>query len=220
MHVHAETLWSPADFCTTATAPTDAEDPSPSALAASVYDRVCRTNFNSPGFCLIDLGANTSSQWLRRLMVALKRQMDCIHRSRAGRALVFLSVGRFDQQVTTKPHRDGGPDECFLMLGYEPSHVPAELAISDYSKCAHDMGLTPSEILENHNPMFAAGEQLLQPYTTRVSCFSNRSFQILLINNSIAPYSQDATSWQGVLHTATIQKQSDVLRRVVNSTMI
>jgi hypothetical protein len=28
------------------------------------------------------------------------------------------------------------------------------------------MGLTPAEFLEQHNPMFRAGEELLRPYTT------------------------------------------------------
>ena len=78
-----------------------------------------------------------------------------------------MSAGRFDQQVTTRLHRDGGPDECFLMLGYEPSAIVAEIGIADYSKCAHDMGLSASEFLDHYNPMFAAGEDLLRPYTRR-----------------------------------------------------
>ena len=47
--------------------------------------------------------------------------------------------------MTTRPHRDGGPDECLLLLGYEPSSVPAELRMADYSRCAHGLGLTPGE---------------------------------------------------------------------------
>lgn len=66
--------------------------------------------------------------------------------------------------------------------------------------------------------MFAQGEELLRPYTTRVSCFSNLSNQILLINNSMA--SCDGTAWQGVLHTATIKSPAASLRRVINSTMV
>src|SRR5438105_4922610 len=106
-------------------------------------------------------------------MVALKRRLQGIHRSRARRDLVFLSAARFDQQVTTKPHRDGGPEECFLMLGYEPSQVRAEILISDFSRCAQDMGMTPGQWLEAHNPMFRPGADLLRPYTTRVACYSS-----------------------------------------------
>src|SRR5438105_4148074 len=128
--------WSAADFCLS-TSP-DAAGRNLPDLAATIYDRVCRTGFDSPGFCLVDLGSSTSSKALRRLMVELRARLQMIQRSRAGRDLVFLSAGRFDQQVSTKFHRDGGPEECFLMLGYEPSPVAAELAMADYSRCAHD----------------------------------------------------------------------------------
>ncbi len=218
MNVMAGRSWTSADFCLSA--PLEEGAQLHSDLAMTAYDRVCRSHFDTPGFCLVDLGASASSEALRHAMIALQEQLQILHRSRSGRDLVLLSAGRFDQQVTTKLHRDGGPEECFLMLGYEPSPVRAELAMADYSKCSHDMGLTPGEFLETHNPMFAAGEGVLRPYTTSVTCFSNRNPQILLINNSIAPYAPDRGNWQGVLHTATIRNPSDTLRRVVNSTMV
>ena len=121
-------------------------------LAAIVYERVCRTGFDAPGFYLIDLSPKTSSESLRQVMLSLNDGLRDIHRDHAARDLVFLSAGRFDQRVTTKLHRDGGPDECFLMLGYEPSEVVAEIAIADYAKCAHDMGLSAGEFLDHHNP--------------------------------------------------------------------
>ena len=67
------------------------------------------------------------------------------------------------------------------MLGYEPSEVLSELEISDYTKCAADLGLSPTEFLAKHNPMFKAGADLLQPYVTKIPCFDNRSFQIVSI---------------------------------------
>jgi hypothetical protein len=210
--------WSEADFCIGATA---AEAPQRlMELAAVVYDRVCRTGFLAPGFCLVNFGADLSSQAFRRLMIALKQQLRHLHRARSGRDLILASAARFDQQVTTKPHRDGGPDECLLLLGYEPSRVRAELRMSDYSRRAHDLGLTPREYMEKHNPMFTAGERLLEDYTTRVTCFSNQSYQLLVINNSSAAYAEDEPRWQGVLHTATILNPDDSLRRVVNSLMV
>jgi len=210
--------WAEADFCVSATA--DGAQQRLVELATIVYDRVCRTNFLAPGFCLVNLGAELSSQAFRRFMFALERQMKHLHRERLGRDLILMSAARFDQQVTTKPHRDGGPDECFLMLGYEPSSIRADLLMSDYSRCAHDMGLTPREYLEKHNPMFAAGLRILKDYTTQVTCFCNLSFQILLINNSIAEFSEVAPRWQGVLHTATIVNPEESFRRVVNSLMV
>jgi len=210
--------WSEGDFCLAVSA--GSAGTQLGALAHAVYDRVCRTDFRAPGFCLLDLGSGTSSQELRRVMMAFKAEMRSIHRARTGRDLVLLSAARFDQQVTTKPHRDGGPDECFLMLGYEPTAVQSELAMSDYSRCAHDMGLTPAEFLEQHNPMLTAGQRLLEKYTTRVVCFGNRSHQILFINNSSAPYADGALTWQGVLHTALIPNPDEAQRRVVNSVMV
>lgn len=208
----ATVQWSSREYCLTA-------DALASDLSETTYDLVCRVDFSAPGFCLIDLGPNTTSQTLRRFMLSLKAAMRAIHSARTGRDLVYLSAARFDQQVTTKLHRDSGPAECFLMLGYEPSPVSAELALADFSLCAHEMGLTPEQLLARHNPMFGPGEDLLRPYTVPVECFSSQSSQVLLINNSIAEFGA-AGGWQGVLHTATVHNPSDAQRRVVNSTLI
>lgn len=218
MDAVAARAWLPSDYCIDAAV--DGVPCNVSGLAREVYDRVCRTDFRRPGFCLVDLGAGASSESLRRLMVALKRGLQAVHLERTGLDLVSLSAGRFDQQVSTKLHRDGGPDEGLLILGYEPSGVRSELALADYSRCAFEMGLTPAEFLETHNPMFAAGERLLAPYTTPVACFSNRRYQVVAINNSVAPFSGTVGGWQGVLHTATINSPSDSARRVVNSMMV
>lgn len=153
-------------------------------------------------------------------MVDIKREMGAIHESTTGNTLAYLSVARFDQQETTRPHLDGGPDECFLMLGYEPSVVDSDLEISDYAKCAFDLGLTPKEFLAKHNPMFKSGHEFLRPYSTRVPCFSPTEYQIICINNSSAPYSESQPAWQGTLHTATILTPDESERRVINSTMI
>jgi hypothetical protein len=209
------TTWSPADICLSA------GDPGPDGtLAAAVYKRVCRTDFSEPGFCLIELGPDATSASLRGFMVQMKEHLGHMHRAGSGRDLAFQSLARFDQQATTKFHRDGGPDECFLMLGYEPTEIRGELAMADYSLCAHDLGITLAELLAQHNPMFGRGEELLRPYVSPVACFSNRQFQILLINNSAAPYSERDPAWQGVLHRARIHNRSDDLRRIVNSAMV
>jgi hypothetical protein len=189
------------------------------ALAADVYQRTCRTGFEAPGFCALHPGSLDSVAF-RRLMVELKRAMAAIHQSVAGDTLIYLSAARFDQQTTTKPHLDGGPEQCFLMLGYEPSEVDAELEIVDYAKCAYDLGLSPKEFLARHNPMFRSGHELLRPYSTRIPCFSRSDFQIICINNSSAPYSRSEAAWQGTVHTATILTPDESKRRVVNSTMI
>lgn len=190
------------------------------AIARFAYDRTCRTNFESPGFCLVDLGNVIGSIAFRQLMVDLKCEMANIHEQQTKQSLIYISATRFDQQQTTKLHLDGGPDECFLMLGYEPSDIQSELEIADYTRCAFDLGLSPQDFLAKHNPMFQAGHELLRPYTTRIPCFKPSNFQIVCINNSSAPISQNGTTWQGTLHTATIVTPDESKRRVINSTMI
>jgi hypothetical protein len=190
------------------------------SIATDIYDRTCRTNFDAPGFCVVNVGNSIASVAFRQLMVDLKRAMAGVHESRTKKTLAYLSAARFDQQETTRPHLDSGPDECFLMLGYEPSDVDAELEISDYAKCAFDLGLTPKEFMGRHNPMFRSGYKLLRTYSTRVPCFLPTDFQIICINNSSAPFSQDRTMWQGTLHTATILTPDESKRRVINSTLI
>ena len=190
---------------------------SPSDLANSAYHRVFRTEFTQPGFALIKLGPDYGSESQRQLMIDLKNEFDRLERRHRGRELVYQSLTRFDQQVTTKPHRDGGPDESILMLGYEPSLIESRVELSDYSKCAHDLEMTPAEFLDQFNPMFPDGQNRLTHYTKPIDDFDNSFFQILIINNSMKQLGEGLV---GVLHTATIINPNPDVRRVINSTMI
>lgn len=192
----------------------------PEKVAHGVYQATCRTDFNSPGFCVIKFDVPIESHAFRRFMVQLKRELSKIHESVSGHCLRYLSAARFDQQESTKFHLDGGPPECFLMLGYEPSEVEAVLEIADYSQCAFDLGLTPSDFMQQHNPMFKAGLEVLMPYVTRIASFKPSDFQIVCINNAYAALDDKRTTWQGTLHTATIVTPDESKRRVINSTMI
>jgi hypothetical protein len=191
-----------------------------SSIASDVYRRTCRVTFDAPGFCVLNVGQDIDSVAFRRLMVDLKREMAAIHEEIAGSTLAYLSAARFDQQETTRPHLDGGPDECFLMLGYEPSAIDSEIEIADYARCAFDLGYSPKEFMAEYNPMFSAGYDILRPYTTRLACFSRTDYQIICINNSCAPWSDLRRAWQGTVHTATIPAPDESQRRVIDSTMI
>lgn len=210
------TRWQPSDY--------RVELPTTSltrTLVEAIHRLVCRTTFDQPGFCLVDLGRPTSSLRQRALMVELMRAMAEIERTTTGRRLAYQSATRFDQQGTTKLHRDGGPEECFLMLGYEPTTVPSEVALADSARCAADLGITETEFLEQHNPMFHEGEELLRPYLTRLDAFDWTAFQILLINNSLTLSHHDGRpAWKGVLHTATILAPDPSASRVINSSLI
>ena len=218
MHTVANQMRQPGAYCLAAPAGESAQ--AAREIVGEVYARACRFDFEAPGFCLISMDKDTDSRGMRRFMVALKIELQHMHRARTGREMCYLSAGRFDQQVTTKLHRDGAPVESLLMLGYEPSGIESEVILADYAKCAFDMGITPDEFMEKHNPMFTSGEKHLLEYSTKVECFSNRIHQVLLINNSAAPYTPAGKSMQGVLHTARILNPDDTQRRVINSTMI
>jgi hypothetical protein len=148
------------------------------------------------------------------------RSLREMHRKERAHDLIAISAARFDQQVTTKLHRDGGPDESLLLLGYEPTVIRSELRMADYSQCAANLGITSAVLLDQHNPMFRAGEQVLTDYTTLLSCFRNDHFQLVIINNSMADFSPAEWRWQGVLHTATIITPDPTQRRIINSMML
>lgn len=189
----------------------------PNEIAQDLYPLVFRTDFGQPGFALLNLGPDYGSEAQRQPMVELKRQFDQLERQYRERRLAYQSMGRFDQEVTTKPHRDGGPNESVLMLGYEPTPVQSRVAMSDYSKCANDLGISPAEFLDRFNPMFASGQDKLADYTTKIENFDNTSFQILIINNSMNSIGDGLL---GVLHAAEIIDPNPDMVRVVNSTMI
>jgi hypothetical protein len=205
-------MWNAKDVCI------DPELMDVTDLAERMYAKTCRTNFEQPGFCLIRLGHRVDSVGLRNLMWELKERLARLHESTAGKTVVFESATRFDQQQSTKLHRDGGPKDSLLMLGYEPSDVASSVTIADYSRCAHDMGLSPETFMAMHNPMFPSGASLLLPYTTVLPCFDHREYLILFINNSCNECEGD--KWQGVLHAASIPLPNESKRRVINSTML
>lgn len=189
-------------------------------IAEGIYDRTCRTDFDAPGFCVVNVGTAIGSVEFRRLMVDLVRAMAGLHESRTGATLQYVSAGRFDQQETTKLHLDGGPDESFLMLGYEPTAIVADFFVADHARCAFDLGMTPGEFMARHNPMFDAGAELQRGYTTRLPCFPNTDWRIVCVNNSSAPFTADGSTWQGTLHAASIPAPDESERRIVNSTLI
>ncbi len=187
--------------------------------APFVFRKVFRSDHDEPGCVVLVLPASTCSKTLRILMVELKGALSVLYAAQRGEPLEYLSMGRFDQQTTTKLHLDGAPEISLLMLGYEPTVVSSELQIADYSRCASKLGLSPELFLRVHNPMFALGLELLKPYTTSLSQWHEEMPRIVIINNSnIHPANQRYTA--GVLHGAIIGKPDPLASRIINSTMI
>jgi hypothetical protein len=209
-------MWTPDDYRLNVSA-----DPAWIAHEAErIFRLAWRCDFTAPGFCVLNLDPGVDSHALRALMVALKKRLSEIAARETGRKLVYASMARFDQQETTKFHRDGAPDESLLMLGYEPSNVRSRLFLADYSRAAFDAAITPGKFLQDFNPMYRPGEELLARYTTELPQPEDGHSRILLINNSSLPYTSDRKNSLGVLHKAEILNPDASERRIVNSTML
>lgn len=188
-------------------------------IAEAVFERVFRTELGQPGFAVLVMPQDLSSQELRQSMTVLKERLSELHAMKWGEALEYLSLGRFDQQNSTKLHLDGAPERSFLMLGYEPTKVRSEFQIADFSRCACDMGLSPAEFMSQHNPMFSAGAELLRNYVSNTTNWYEDCPRIVLINNSIAEPGMHGATY-GVLHGALIPVPDQQASRIINSTMI
>lgn len=190
------------------------------AQAEAVFDLVWRFDFAAPGFAALDIPPGPDSHTLRSWMVDLKQRLSEIGVRRGRGRFVYRSMARFDQQVTTKFHLDGVPDQSMLMLGYEPSRVRSRLFLADYTRAAFDLGITPQRFLQDFNPMYKKGEDLLARYVTELPQPHDGHSRILLINNSSLPFTEARTNPLGVMHKAIIVSPDDAERRIVNSTML
>ena len=66
--------------------------------------------------------------------------------------------------------------------------MKSRLFLLDYTRAAHERGLTPLEFLDCCNPAFTAGEQL-RPYTTEAE-FAPGRYQVAVINNGCLPVAE------------------------------
>lgn len=189
-------------------------------VALEAFPDVFRSDFTGHGFALIQCPGIGFSHQFRETMVALLEVLDAMVLEQRGMRLRFQSLARFDQQTTTKFHLDGGPEESILMLGYEPTCIRSSVVMADYTRVSFDMGITPQEFMDQHNPMFVAGEKLLAGHIHPLSEFDESQFQIVLINNSRLPFVPGGLHSLGVLHQATILNPDPSQSRVINSTML
>jgi hypothetical protein len=189
-------------------------------VAEKVFDLVWRFDFTAPGFCLLNCGTGLDSHTLRSWMVSLKEGLSEVGVRRGTGPFTYRSLARFDQQETTKFHLDGAPEQSMLLLGYEPSKVRSRLFLADYSHTAFDLGITPQQFLNDFNPMYRRGEELLGRYVTELPQPANGHARILLVNNSTLPFTEARTNPLGVMHKAEITNPTEAERRIVNSTML
>ncbi len=197
----------------------DTEIGSPERLAQAIYRLACRTNFAAPGYALIRQTRISSSTAHRESLVELKQNLSHVHTAVTGSRLGWFSINRFDQKNTSKPHRDGGPPQSLLLVGYEPSKVASDLFIADYSACAYQLGLSPVQFLEEFNPMYKKVMANLAPYIMPLTEFDSSFYNILIINNSCQALNRMERHWQGVLHYANVYGLSGA-PRMINSLSI
>ena len=129
---------------------------------ASLFRRVWRTALHEPGWAVLVPVVPVDSFTLRREMV---RVMDALsaEAERCGLPpFVIERVGRFDQQVSTRFHRDGGPAGSLLLLGYEPSRVASQFFVADAARAAESAGMGVNAFLAVNNPLRPAGRRHLR----------------------------------------------------------
>ncbi len=173
-----------------------------------VYESVFRDDLEQAGYVHIRFAPEIGSRDLRRAMLVLAGQLSVRHPE----PLTTRWALRFDQQITSRFHRDGGPDESYLLLGYEPSSVASEVFIADFSRAAAAENITPDAYLARYNLMIATDAERLSPYVTRLSGFDSRVPNLLVINNS--------ASRLGVFHRAAVLVPLAGERRIINSVQI
>lgn len=191
----------------------------PPDLIMRAFAATWRVDLDTPGFAVLDFGP-VASRALRAAMLGLKDGLDAELARRGGGRFAYRSLGRFDQQATTRLHRDGAPDRSLLMLGYEASAVRSRLVMADLARCARDQALTPRQLLDDFNPMYRKGEELLAPYVTELAPPADGHARIVLVNNSALPFEPGADHPLGVLHGAEIPAPDPSRPRVINSIML
>lgn len=183
--------------------------------AADVFRRVWRTSLDQPGWAVLIPAAVVDSFTLRRQMWQLLGELSA-EAERAGLPpFVPERLGRFDQQVSTKFHRDGGPVESLLLLGYEPSRVRSRFYVADACRAATATGQGVNAFLTANNPMFPDGDLALSGVVTEVIWPHDRG-AIVVVNNSLLPDDQSNCPL-GLLHKGWIEHPDPMATRVINS---
>jgi hypothetical protein len=190
-------------------------------LARQVAAQVFRTTLALPGFAHLDLETAAGvGGTLSGLVEELGRELAEVYRQDFGRALELTPQGSFDQQVTTEAHRDGGPDDSILLLGYEPTTVASRLLILDFSRAAAERGQTPAEFLARFNPTSAVGRQELEGHVTELAGFDPDHAHLVVINNGNRALEQAHTGMLGVLHQGIVPRPDPTSRRIIHSWML
>ena len=125
-----------------------------SDIVERVYAGVFRRAYEEDGFTVLSFEEEMDTRRLRKYMVELKRGLSEKCKEALQAELDYYWLTRFDQQKTTKYHRDNAPKDSYLMLGYEPTTVESKLLFADYHRLITERNIPVDKYYELYNPMF------------------------------------------------------------------
>lgn len=216
--------WPYLSFMFSADSYTLSKNSSKNETARFCFQKVFRTQLSEPGFVLLpfehfsenaEASKAEQSLVLRQKMVELKDLLSRFCQEHFNECLQYQWLGRFQQQNTTRFHRDNAASQSFLMLGYEPSEIDSELLIADYPAYAASRGWSADNFFEHFNPLAPGSDELLANFSTAITSFNRAQFQIVLLNNS-----DETPRTLGVLHKAIVASPNASKPRVINSMML
>jgi len=177
---------------------------------------VFRKSYDKKGFAVISFTREMHPETLREYMVKIKNGLGKKCEEEFKRSLDYYWIGRFDQQTTTKFHRDNAPTDSYLMLGYEPTAINSKLFVADYHQLVSKENISVDTYYEKYNPIFKKGEEHLVPFITEIESLEKEAYQIILLNNS----DLHSRKTCGVLHKAEMINKNPNEPRIVNSIML
>ena len=150
-------------------------------------------------------------------MVDLKNGLSEICSVHGQKKLIYQSIGRFNQQHSSRFHRDSAEEHTFLMLGYEPTIVPSKVYVADYTKYVESQDISLEAFFGGSNDVNTIdNDELLEPYMTELVPFPKNHYRLLLLNNSKS--FQEKTF--GVFHRGEILKKIASEDRIINYIML
>lgn len=182
---------------------------------AALFRRVWRTTLLEPGWAVLVPDEPVDSFTLRREMVRVLDDLSAEAERSGLPPFVVERVGRFDQQVSTRFHRDGGPAGSLLLLGYEPSRVASQFFVADAARAAEAAGMGVNAFLTANNPLRPASEDALAGVIEEVSWPADRG-AIVIVNNSLFPDGEPGRPL-GLLHKGLIAHPDPTASRIINS---
>ncbi|WP_276166184.1 hypothetical protein [Zobellia alginiliquefaciens] len=183
----------------------------------TAYNDVFRKSANEPGFYVWNFGNKIDSTTFRQNMVDIKNELSKLCELHLNKQLNFQSIGRFNHQHSSRPHRDTAKPHSFLMLGYEPTKVNNKVYVTDYSKYIDSQQISLKEFFGGDpDANLILDNSVLEPFITELNPFPKENYRLLLLNNSKS--FEDATF--GVFHSAEIIEKLEGENRVLNYNMM